>query len=82
MWRVSELKGLGGAGPREAVEPGGALERLVGKDKAGEAWGEVVRRVAQVRGGRVGVIGRTVRAGAGPMQVQQAFGCLGEISSE
>ena len=31
VWRVSELRRLGGAGLREAVEPGGALERLVGK---------------------------------------------------
>ena len=41
------------------MEPGGALERLVGKCKAGETWG-VVRRVAQVRGGRVDVMGRMV----------------------
>ena len=42
VWRVSELKRLDGAGLREAVEPGGALERLVGKGKARKAWGEVV----------------------------------------
>ena len=70
VWRVSELRRLGGAGLRdpEAVEPGGAraLERLVGKGKAGKAWGEMVRRVARVRGGRVDAVGRTVRAGAGP----------------
>ena len=66
MWVVSELGSLGGAGLREAaVEPGGALERLVGQGKAGKAWGEVVRRVAQVRGGRVDAMGRTVRVGAG-----------------
>ena len=64
VWRVSELRRLGGAGLREAVESGGALERLVGKGKAGTAWGEVTGRVAQVRGGRVDVMGRTVRAGA------------------
>ena len=46
------------------MKPGGALERLVGEGKAGKAWGEVMRRVAQVRGGRAGVMGRTVRAGA------------------
>ena len=34
------------------------LERLVGKGKAG------ARRVAQVEGGKVDVMGRTVRAGA------------------
>jgi hypothetical protein len=61
VWRVSELRKLDGAG---AVESGGALERLVGEGKAGKTWREVVRRVAQVRGVRVGVVGRTVRAGA------------------
>ena len=50
---------------REAVKPGGALERLVGRGNAGKAWGEVVRRVAQVRGGREDVMGRVVRTGAG-----------------
>jgi hypothetical protein len=43
---------------------GDALERLVGKGKAGKTSGEVRRRVAQVRGGRVDVMGRTVRVGA------------------
>ena len=68
MWRVSELRSrrLDGTGLREAVELGGALERLVGKGKAGNAWGEVVRRVAQVRGGRVDVVGNTVRVGVEP----------------
>ena len=56
VWRVNELRRLGGAGLREAVESGGALERLVGKCKAGKTWGEAVRRVAQVRGGRVDVM--------------------------
>jgi hypothetical protein len=64
VWRVSELRSLDGAGLREAVEPDGALERLVGKGKAGKACGEVVRRVAQVRGGREDIMGRVVRAGA------------------
>ena len=64
VWRVSELRSLDGAGLREAVEPDGALERLVGKGKAGKAWGEVVRRVAQIRGGREDIMGRVVRAGA------------------
>ena len=49
---------------REAVESGGAPERLVGKCKAGKTWGEVTRRVAQARGDRVDVVGRTVRVGA------------------
>jgi hypothetical protein len=65
VWRVSELRGLGGSGLREAAKPNGALERLVGKGKAGKLWGEVVRRVAQVRGGRTDVMGRRVRTGAG-----------------
>ena len=66
VWRVSELRGLGGTRliMREAVKPNGALERLVGRGKAGKAWGEVVRRVAQVRGGREDIMGRVVRAGA------------------
>ena len=64
VWRVSELRGLDGTGLREAAGPGGALERLVGKGKAGRTWGEVVRRVAQARGSRVESMGRTVRAGA------------------
>ena len=34
MWRVSELRSLDGAGLREAVKPGGAPGRLVGKGKA------------------------------------------------
>ena len=37
----------------------------MGKGKAGKLWGEVVRRVAQVRGGREDVMGRRVRTGAG-----------------
>ena len=41
VWRVSELRGLDGAGLRGAVELGGALERLVGKGKAGASWGEL-----------------------------------------
>ena len=36
VWRVSELRRLDGAGLREAMESGGALERLVGKGKAGK----------------------------------------------
>ena len=47
MWRVSELRSLDGAGLRETVKHGGALERLVGKGKAGKAWGEVVRSTIQ-----------------------------------
>ena len=65
VWRVSELRSLDGTELREAVKPNGALERLVGKGKAGKLWGEVVRRVAQVRGGREDVMGRRVRTGAG-----------------
>ena len=64
VWRVSELRSLDGARLREAAEPGGALERLVGKGRAGKAWGEVVRRVAQARGNRTDVMGRLVRKGA------------------
>ena len=64
VWRVSELRGLDGAGMREAAGPGGVLERLVGKGKAGRTWGEVVGKVAQARGSRVNVMGRTVRIGA------------------
>ena len=60
VWRVSELRSLDGARLREAAEPGGALERLVGKGRAGKAWGEVVRRVAQARGNRTDVMGRLV----------------------
>merc|ERR1711966_558725 len=45
VWRVSELRSLDGARLREAAEPGGALERLVGKGRAGRLWGTVVRRV-------------------------------------
>ena len=37
----------------------------MGKGKAGKAWGEVRRRVAQVRGDRVDAMGRTVRARPG-----------------
>ena len=65
VWRVSELRSLDGARLREAVEPNGALERLVGKGKAGRLWGTVVRRVAQVRGCREDAMGRAVRMGAG-----------------
>ena len=64
VWTVSELRGLDGTESREAAGPGGALERLVGKGKAGGTWGEVVRRVAQARGSRVESMGRTVRVGA------------------
>ena len=46
VWRVSELRSLDGTRLREAVKPNGALERLVGRGKAGKAWGEVVRSVA------------------------------------
>ena len=49
---------------REAAAPGSALQRLVGKGKAGTTWGEVARRVAQARGGRLDAMGRVVRAGA------------------
>ena len=50
---------------REAVEPNGTLERLVGRGKAGKLWGKVVRRVAQVGGYREDAMGRAVRTGAG-----------------
>ena len=65
VWRVSELRSLDGTRLREAAAPGGALERLVGKGKAGKTWGEVVRRVAQARGGRLDAMGKAVCAGAG-----------------
>ena len=65
VWRVSGLRSLDGAGLRGAAGPGGAPERRMGKGKADKAWGEVMRRVAQVRGGRVDAMGRMVRAGAG-----------------
>jgi hypothetical protein len=64
VWRVNELRGLGGTRLREAAGPGGALERLVDKGKAGGTWGKVMRRVAQARGSRVDTVGRTVRTGA------------------
>jgi hypothetical protein len=65
VWRVSELRSLDGTRLKEAARPNGALERLVGRGKAGKVWDEVVRRVAQVRGDRVDEMGRTVRTGAG-----------------
>ena len=65
VWGVNELRGLDGTSLREAAAPGGALEKLVGKGKADKTWGEVMRRVAQVRGGRLDAMGRMVRAGAG-----------------
>jgi hypothetical protein len=65
VWRVSELRSLGGSGLREAAKPNGALERPVGKGKEGKTWGDIVRRVAQTRGGRLDAMGRVVRAGAG-----------------
>ena len=65
VWRVSEVRGLDGAELREAAQSGGALERLVGRGKAGAKWGEVVRRVARARGGANDVMGRRVRVGAG-----------------
>ena len=37
VWRVSELRSLDGARLREAVKPGGALERLVDIGNAGRA---------------------------------------------
>ena len=64
VWRVSELGGLDGTRLREAAAPGGALERPVDKGKAGKTWGEVMRRVAQTRGGRLDAMGRVVRAEA------------------
>ena len=36
VWRVSELRSLDGTRLREADEPAGALEKLVGKGKAGK----------------------------------------------
>ena len=65
VWRVSEVRGLDGVELREAAQSGGALERLVGKGKAGAKWGEVVRRVAIARGKASDVMGRRVRVGAG-----------------
>ena len=64
VWRVSELRDLGGTGLWESARPGGELERLMGKGKAGRTWDEVVRRMAQARGSRVVVMGGTVRVGA------------------
>ena len=46
MWRVSELRGMYGTRMREAAKSDGALERPVGRGKAGKVWGEVVRRKA------------------------------------
>ena len=57
------------------MQPGGALERLVGKGKAGTRWGEVVMRVAQVRGDKADVMGRMVRVRSGSRQ--QATGGRG-----
>ena len=82
MWRASELRGLDGTRLRETAAPGGALEKLVGKGKAGKTWDEVMRRVAQVRGDRLDAMGRVVRAVPSWVQVQQTTGCLGEGSSE
>ena len=65
IWRVSEVRGLDGANLREAVQGGEALERLVGKGKAGTKWDEVMRRVARARGGANDVMDRRVRIGAG-----------------
>ena len=48
----------------EAARPNGALERLVGRGKAGKIWDDVVRRVAQVRGGQGDAMGRVARNGA------------------
>ena len=62
---IHTLIGLDGAELREAVQSGGALERLVGRGKAGAKWGEVVRRVAKARGEANDVMGRRVRVGAG-----------------
>ena len=62
---VSEVRGLDGAELRETIHSGGALERLVGKEKAGTKWGGVVRRVARARGGTNDAMGRRVRIGAG-----------------
>ena len=64
VWRASEVRGLDGAEPREAVQSGVALERLVGRGEAGAKWDEVARRVARARGGANDVMGRRVRAGA------------------
>ena len=64
VWRVSELRSLDGTRLREAARPNGALERLVGRGKAGKVWDEVVRRMAQVRGVREDAMGRVVRTGA------------------
>ena len=65
VWRVSEVRRLDGVELREAMQSGGAPERLVGKGKAGSKWDEVVKRVARARGGISDVTGRRVRIGAG-----------------
>ena len=65
VWRVSEVRGLDGVELREAVQSGGALERRVGRGKAGAKWDEVVRRVARARGEANDVMGKRVRVGAG-----------------
>ena len=44
---------------------GGALERLMGRGKAGAKWSEVMRRVARAMGGANDVMSRRVRVGAG-----------------
>ena len=65
VWRGSEVGELDGAELREAAQSGGALERLMGKGKAGAKLGVGVRRVVRARGGVSDVMGRRVRIGAG-----------------
>ena len=65
VWRVSELRSLDGTRLREATAPSGALKRLVGKGKACKTRDEAVGRVVHARGGRLGVMRKVVRVGAG-----------------
>ena len=58
VWRVSEVRGLNQMHIREAAMAGGSMEKLAGKGKAGEAWGEVMRRVAAPRGSELDGEGR------------------------
>ena len=62
---MSEVRELDSAELRESMQSGGALERMVGKGKAGAKWGEIVRRVVRARGGANDVMGRRVSIGAG-----------------
>ena len=65
VWGVGEVRGLGGAELREAVQSGGALGRLVGKGGAGTKWGGALRRVGRARGGINVAMGRRVQIDVG-----------------